>query len=103
MQFTLLLAFAYGIIHPLLAGVSVGAGFLLHWLFPSIDLGTAMLFGAATSLGSAYFFTKAINGINSAWEEVHGENAPSELAEDEFVVIPPPFSRRRRRRKSKQR
>ena len=77
--------------------VGAGAGFLLHWAMPSVDIGMSILIGVVTAAftGHAFFATiKAIEKFEDAAEtdeETDPERFPA------LVYLPP--ARRRRRRK----
>jgi len=71
----------------LLLGVGIGIGFLLHWIFPAISIGIAILTGLLSTGMAVYFCINLLKSINEMEKE--GE-------EGEIMYIP--FSRSERRK-----
>jgi len=75
----------------LVCGLGIGIGFLLHWLFPAIDLGMAVLIGVVASGWAIHFFVRLYNTVDTIMEH----ERDSELDE---VVVKPLRARYRARR-----
>ena len=102
-------------IHLALVGVAIAEGFLLHWLFPRLDVNTGVLLGAGVTVASVVVFFKmfslfmSIPSLAEAAAEAEEEMEDDEEEEDDepdppsgHHVSPPllrPRDRRRRRRR----
>ena len=49
-----------------LLGGGLGLGFLINWLFPSIDLGSAVVAGTLTSAGTAVVLMRLFTAIGQS-------------------------------------
>jgi hypothetical protein len=86
----------YLIIKIILLCISIGIGFLLHWIMPSIDLGIGILIGVISTGISAYTFVK----ITEATESYLNEEEEAETPRLRIYPIEPFVGTRRKRRKA---
>ena len=95
--------------HLILIGLCVGEGYLLHWLLPGMDVGSAILAGTAFVIASLYFVVQFIR-IASSFDMSRGSTKEAEEDEEDeeddeeeeprdFFLPPRPSGPRRRRRK----
>jgi hypothetical protein len=54
------LLFIYGVINLGLVAIGVGIGFFLHWILPSVDLGTAILIAVVATGFSIHYFIRLL-------------------------------------------
>ncbi len=54
------LLFVYLVLNLGLIAVGVGIGFLLHWMLPSVDLGTAILIAVVSTGFSIHYFVRLL-------------------------------------------
>jgi hypothetical protein len=100
--------FAIG--HMLLVAVGVGEGYVLHWLFPGLDLSVAIAVGTAFVLVTAYFAVQIVrlvtsyevNRFMSQQTEEEEEEEEEEESEGFFRPRRPRGPRRRQRRRHRQ-
>jgi hypothetical protein len=64
----------YMLANGLLLGLGIVIGFLLHWVFRGVDLGTGILIGVATTGMSWYFLMRIVTSI-SVFERERNEPA----------------------------
>jgi hypothetical protein len=74
-----------------------GIGSLIHWILPSVDLGTGILIGLVATGFSIHYFTR----VMSLAEILNDTDEEDEDVMPRFRVLPlgPPRSGRRRKRK----
>jgi hypothetical protein len=85
----------YLIIKLVILGVGAAVGFLLHWLLPEVNLGTALLTGVVATGLSTHFFIRLMAVVQDFEADEHEERRPITL-----FAIEPPRTPRRRRKKS---
>ena len=90
--FLLLLAFL--LILGLVIGLGIGVGSLLHWLFPDIELGMAILVGTAMLGLVLYLFVQIFHALHkSQLAQMREEWEEQGIVE---IVTTPPSKRKRR-------
>ncbi len=87
----------YTVIELVLLGLGCAVGFLLHWVLPEVDLGTALLIGLVATGFTIYFFAR-LSATLKAYEVNEDEN--EEGPPITLFAIQPPRTTRRRRKKS---
>lgn len=96
----------YAVLDLLILCVAVGIGFLLHWMIPSIDVGTGILAGTASTIASGYFFVQLAN-MAAVSEPVFEKEADDEEEvddeEEELSYVPLAAFRPRHKRRRKKR
>ena len=85
------------VIHVVLAGIILGEGFLLHWLFPSLDVGTSMLLSIGSLVATIVFIFQLVRTFVpvSRLLPTEAENEDDEDDEDEEDDEPEPPPGRR--------
>jgi hypothetical protein len=78
------------VIHLVLAGIILGEGFLIHWLFRSLDVGMSVLVAAGTTITSIIFFFQMARAfvtmppsLRAALDESEDETGDDEDDEDD--------------------
>jgi hypothetical protein len=69
------------VIHLALAGIILGEGFLIHWLFHSLDVGMSVLVAAGTIITSIVFFFQMVRAFVTMPPSLRG--ALDETGDDE--------------------
>ncbi len=105
------------VVHVALGGIILAEGFLLHWLFPSLDVRTGVLLAAGILVASFVFFFQLVKtfvpmpsfaeALTETEEEEEEEDDEQEDDDDPDTrsgrhISPPlerPKDRRRRRRR----
>ena len=88
------LVLIYLVIKLALLALSVGVGFLLHWLMPSVELGMGILIGVIATACSVHFFIRLMTAVS---ETEDGEVVLS--AEPDFSLAHMPMRLRRKRKR----
>jgi hypothetical protein len=74
----------YVLIKLVLLAVAIGVGFLIHWIFPEVDFGIAILIGLLATLGTIQVFFGTIPNINVNTGEIEDES--DEYPESEPII-----------------
>jgi NhaP-type Na+/H+ or K+/H+ antiporter len=86
----------YLVIETLLLGMGVVVGFLLHWLWPAVDLGIAILIGVVATGFSAHFYGRLMSSMEE--KQLIDELDQEIISRAPTYVMPlPPKGKRRRR------
>jgi hypothetical protein len=88
----------FGLVLLLILGSGAGAGYLLHRLAPSIDVGSAALAGVVASSMATYLVSRMLAGIGSSTDE--GEAGPTILHLGDLLEPGPMQRRGQRKRRS---
>ena len=79
-----MLIVAFVVIQSLLLAVSVGIGFLLHWLIPGLEIGPGIVAGVIATIATTYFLCHVVGmTIKSKFVELSRESDENDDEEDE--------------------
>lgn len=110
MKFLGAMLIVVGIVQAVLLVLGVGIGFVLHWIIPDLDIGTAILVGEISAVAGAHLIIKFMQlapwlhpfsadmGSSSGDEEEEDDEDDDEF-EDLEVRVPRSRSRTRRGRR----
>jgi membrane protein implicated in regulation of membrane protease activity len=76
----------------LLGGAGLGLGYFLHWLIPSIELGSGIVAGLIAVGLSAYFTVRFFSAVGTQPEN-------DEAGEEEEIILHPILAARRFKKK----
>jgi hypothetical protein len=86
----------------LLLAVAAVIGFVLHWCFPAMNIGTGILIGMLSSIASAYFLAQLMRIASESGVDLFDEaDENDEDEQPEICFALPPIAKPRRRRRSK--
>ena len=84
MSLFVMLIVAFVVIQSLLLAVSVGIGFLLHWLIPGLEIGPGIVAGVIATIATTYFLCHVVGmTIKSKFVELSRESDENDDEEDE--------------------
>jgi hypothetical protein len=96
MKMLLSILFVFLLILIVILCFGIGLGFLLHWILPTIELGTATLV-AIVATGISIRF---LSGLMSSLPEEDQEDEEGNRISERIYLIEPSGLRRRRKRKA---
>jgi len=97
MRISLVSLLFYVLIKLFVLALGVGIGFVLNWLMPSIDFGSAVLTGVIATVAAMYFFGRLMAVVND--ELLPELEVPSEAIERITYMLDSEPPRKQRRRK----
>ena len=97
MKYPLAILCAFAIALSLLIGCSVGVAFALRWLIPDVEIGSALIVGVISTLGTLHLFLRFIGVLVSAT----AREAFDEEDDTVMMMMPPGLWRRQNRKKKK--
>ena len=80
MKFPLAILCAFAIALALLVGCAVGVAFVLRWLIPEVEIGSALVVGVISAFGTLYLLLRFISVLITT-------TALNELDEDDHMDI----------------
>ena len=99
MKFPLAILCAFAIALALLVGCTVGVAYVLRWLIPEVEIGSALVVGAISTFGTLYLFIRFIGVLitTTTLEEFDEED------DIDMMPLPPRSWRPSNRKKNRKR
>jgi hypothetical protein len=82
-----ILIIGYVVLHGFLLAFGVVIGLTLHWLMPSVEFGTAILIGVATTGLSLHFYVRFLKFIDTQMDN-KAEPSPDDFPPDYPFGLP---------------
>jgi len=89
-------AVVYLALNIFLLGMGIGLGFLLHWLFPGVDIGMGILIGVLATTAAVHFHTRVLNALDEYQLDVDEDETTDESNYSRNYSKPPDRKKRKK-------